>query len=60
MKGKAYLHHIYCKVKDQIQRRKQFILSDQDVHVYEHDRYSGLYTRSGWVLVTTTHNETLW
>ena len=31
---KAYLHCIFCKVKNRIQRRKQVIQSDQDVHVY--------------------------
>ena len=30
---KAYLHCIFCKVKNRIQRRKQVIQSDQDVHV---------------------------
>ena len=34
MEDKAYLSHIYCKVKDRIQREKQIIQSDQDVHVY--------------------------
>ena len=34
MKDKAYLYYIYCKVKDRIQREKQVIQSDQDVHVY--------------------------
>ena len=34
MKNKAYLYHIYCKVKNRIQREKQVIQSDQDVHVY--------------------------
>ena len=32
--GRAYLYHIYCKVKDRIQREKQVIQSDQDVHVH--------------------------
>ena len=35
MKYKAYLYHIYCKVKNRIQREKQVIQSDQDVHFYE-------------------------
>ena len=34
MKDKANLYHIYCKVKNRIQREKQIIQSDQDVHVY--------------------------
>ena len=34
MKDKAYLYYIFCKVKDRIQREKQVIQSDQDVHVY--------------------------
>jgi hypothetical protein len=34
IKDKAYLHHIYCKVKNWIHREKEFIQSDQDVHVY--------------------------
>src|SRR6185503_2890681 len=34
MKDKAYLYHMYCKVKDRIQREKQVIQSDQDVHVH--------------------------
>ena len=34
MKDKAYLYYIYCKVKNRIQREKQIIPSDQDVHVY--------------------------
>ena len=28
MKDKAYLYHIYCKVKDRIQREKQVKQSD--------------------------------
>jgi hypothetical protein len=38
MKDKAYLHRIYCKVKNRIQGGKQAIQSDQDVHVHG---YSG-------------------
>ena len=34
MKDNAYLYHMYCKVKDRIQREKQVIQSNQDVHVY--------------------------
>ena len=29
----AYMFHIYCKVKNRTQQRKQVIQSDQDVHV---------------------------
>ena len=29
----AYLHYIFCKVKNRIQWKKQVIQSDQDVHV---------------------------
>jgi hypothetical protein len=29
IKDKAYLHHIYCKVKNRIQGEKQVIQSDQ-------------------------------
>jgi hypothetical protein len=32
-KDEAYLHHIYCKVKNRIQGENQIIQSDQDVHV---------------------------
>ena len=35
MKDKAYLYHMYCKVKDRIQKEKQIIQSDQDVHMHE-------------------------
>ena len=34
MKYKAYLYHMYCKLKNRIQRENQIIQSDQDVHVY--------------------------
>src|SRR6185437_11050220 len=34
MKDKAYFYYIYCKVKDRIQKEKQVIQLDQDVHVY--------------------------
>jgi len=34
MKDKTYLYHMYCKVKNRIQREKQIIQSDQDVNVY--------------------------
>ena len=34
MKEKAYLHRMYCKVKNRIQGGKLVIQSDQDVHVY--------------------------
>ena len=45
MKEKAYLHHIYCKVKNRIQGGKLVILSDQDVHMYG---YSGWYMVDGY------------
>jgi hypothetical protein len=32
-KDEAYLHHMYCKVKNWIQGENQIIQSDQDVHV---------------------------
>ena len=32
-KDEAYLHHIYCKVKNWIQGENQVIQSDQDVHM---------------------------
>jgi hypothetical protein len=32
-KDEAYLHHMYCKVKKQIQGENQIIQLDQDVHV---------------------------
>jgi hypothetical protein len=32
-KVEAYLHHMYCKVKNLIQGENQIIQSDQDVHV---------------------------
>jgi hypothetical protein len=38
MKDKAYLHHIYCKVKDQIHGENKVIQSDHVVHMYG---YSG-------------------
>ena len=34
MKHKAHLYHIYCKFKNRIQREKQVIQSDQDVHMH--------------------------
>ena len=34
MKDKAYLYHIYCKVKNRIQKERLVIQSVQDVHVY--------------------------
>jgi len=34
MEDKAYLSHINCNVKNRIQREKQVIQSDQDVHVH--------------------------
>jgi hypothetical protein len=33
-KGEAYLHHIYCKVTNQIQGENQVIQSEHDVHIY--------------------------
>jgi hypothetical protein len=33
MDDKAYLHHMYCKVKNWIRWENQIIQSDQDVHV---------------------------
>jgi hypothetical protein len=33
-KGEAYLHHIYCKVTNQIQGENQVIQSEKDVHIY--------------------------
>jgi hypothetical protein len=47
MKDKAYLHHIYCKVKDWIKGEEQFIQSDQDVHVYGYDGYGKVDTSPG-------------
>ena len=44
MKDKENLYHMYCKVKDRIQREKQVIQSDQDVHVY--GRRNGRFGRS--------------
>jgi hypothetical protein len=44
---KVYLHHIYCKVKNQMQGENQVIQSDQDVHMYGCDEYGKVYTRSG-------------
>jgi hypothetical protein len=35
MNDKAYLYHIYYKVKNSIQGQKKFVQSDQDVHVYD-------------------------
>ena len=40
MKEKAYLHHIYCKVKNRIQGGKLVIQSDQDVHVYGYSEWN--------------------
>jgi len=45
MNDKAYLHHIYCKFKNWIQEEKQFIQSDQDVHVYGYGGYGKVDTR---------------
>jgi CO dehydrogenase/acetyl-CoA synthase epsilon subunit len=45
IKDKAYLHHIYCKVKNRINGEKQFIQLDQDVHVYGCDGYGKVDTR---------------
>jgi hypothetical protein len=47
IKDKAYLHDIYCKVKDRIRVEKQFIQSDQDVHVYGCDGYGKVDTGPG-------------
>ena len=47
IKDKAYLHHIYCKVKDRIQGEKQFIQSDQNMHMYGCDGYGKVDTRPG-------------
>ena len=47
MNDKAYLHHIYCKVKNRIQGEKQIIQSDQDVHVYGYGGYGKVDTRPG-------------
>ena len=47
IKDKAYLHHIYCKVKDWIHRENQIIQSDQDVYVYGYGEYGKVDTRPG-------------
>jgi hypothetical protein len=47
IKDKAYLFHIYCKVKNQIQEENQSILSDQDVHVYGYNGYGEVDTKPG-------------
>ena len=46
-KDEAYLHHMYCKVKDWIHRENQIILSDQDVHQYGYGVYCKVDTRPG-------------
>jgi hypothetical protein len=45
--GKAYLYHIYCKVKNWIQRENEVIQSDQYVHVYECSGYGKVVTSRG-------------
>ena len=47
IKDKAYLHHIYCKVKNWIHREDQIIQSDQDVHVDGYGEYGKVDTRPG-------------
>jgi hypothetical protein len=47
MNAKAYLHHIYCKVKNRIQEENIIIQSDQDVHLYGYDGYGKLDTSPG-------------
>jgi hypothetical protein len=47
MNDKAYLHHIYCKVKNRIQEENLIIQSDQDVHLYGYDGYGKLDTSPG-------------
>jgi hypothetical protein len=47
IKDNAYLHHIYCKVKNWIQRENQIIQSDQDVHKYGCDGYGKVDTSPG-------------
>jgi hypothetical protein len=53
MSDKAYLHHIYCTVKDWIQGEEQFIQSDQDVHVYGYgyDGYGKVDTSLGRTMI---------
>ena len=45
MNDKAYLHHMYCKVKNRIHRENQIIQSD--VHVYGYGEYGKVDTRPG-------------
>ena len=45
MNDKAYLHHMYYKVKNRIQRENQIIPSDQDVHQYGYGVYGKVDTR---------------
>jgi hypothetical protein len=45
MSDKAYLYHIHCKVKDEIQGENQVIRSYQDVHLYRYDGYGKVGTR---------------
>ena len=40
MKEKAYLHRMYCKVKNRIQGGKLVIQLDQDVHVYGYSEWN--------------------
>jgi hypothetical protein len=45
IEDKAYLFHIYCKVKNRIQEENQIKQSDQDVRVYGYDGYGKVDTR---------------
>jgi hypothetical protein len=56
MNGKAYLYHIYCKVKTWIQRENQVIKSDQDVHIYECSGDGRWTLGPEWVPVITIFN----
>jgi hypothetical protein len=57
IKDKAYLFHIYCRVKDQIQEENQNIQSDQDMHVYG---YGKVDTRPGMGSRYYHTDEMLW
>jgi hypothetical protein len=47
IEDKAYLFHIYCKVKNWIQGENQVIQSDQDVHFYVYGGYVKVDTSPG-------------